>query len=67
MLVATPLLVGGAVAGGRLALGSARHVVLDEGDRLLDDQFLEQVDAVLAVCTSPHLVRPHGSRHFLAQ
>mmetsp|Transcript_7095 Transcript_7095/g.20780 ORF Transcript_7095/g.20780 Transcript_7095/m.20780 type:complete len:522 (-) Transcript_7095:3668-5233(-) len=57
VLVATPLLVGGAVAGGRLALGSARHVVLDEGDRLLDDQFLEQVDAVLAVCTSPHLVR----------
>lgn len=33
-----------------------RFLVLDEGDRLLDEQFVEQVDAVLAACTSPKLV-----------
>ena len=58
ILVATPLLAGAALVAGRLDLGAARHCVLDEGDRLLDEQFVQQVDAVLAACTSPHLVRP---------
>jgi superfamily II DNA/RNA helicase len=57
ILAGTPLLAGKLIKSARLQLGNTRFLVLDEGDRLLDDQFIEQVDAVLAACTSPHLVR----------
>lgn len=32
---------------------SVRHVVLDEADRMLDTEFLEQVQEVIAACTHP--------------
>ncbi len=32
---------------------SVNHIVLDEADRLLELGFLEQVDEILAACTSP--------------
>jgi superfamily II DNA/RNA helicase len=54
--VGTPLLAGKLIKSERLQLANARFLILDEGDRLLDDQFVEQVDAVLAACTNPHLV-----------
>lgn len=57
ILVGTPLLAGKLIKSERLHLAAARFLVLDEGDRLLDEQFVEQVDAVLAACTNPHLVR----------
>lgn len=57
LLVATPLLVSSTIGSGRLTLDHVRFLVLDEGDRLLDEQFVQQVDAVIAACTSPHLVR----------
>lgn len=57
ILVGTPLLAGKLIKSERLQLAAARFLVLDEGDRLLDEQFVEQVDAVLAACTNPHLVR----------
>jgi ATP-dependent RNA helicase DDX52/ROK1 len=34
---------------------SVRHLVLDEADRLLEEGFLEQTDAVLAACSHPEL------------
>lgn len=57
ILLGTPLLAGQQVAAKKLALDGARFLILDEGDRLLDEQFVEQVDAVLAACTAPDLVR----------
>jgi ATP-dependent RNA helicase DDX52/ROK1 len=56
ILVGTPLLAGKLIKSERLQLAAAHFLVLDEGDRLLDEQFVEQVDAVLAACTNPHLV-----------
>ena len=32
---------------------SVRHIVLDEADRMLDAEFLEQVQEVTAACTHP--------------
>lgn len=32
---------------------SVRHLVLDEADRMLDTEFLEQVQEVVAACTHP--------------
>lgn len=32
-------------------LSSVRHLVLDEADRLLDNEFLAQVQEVVAACT----------------
>jgi hypothetical protein len=52
ILVGTPLLAGKLIKSERLQLATTRFLVLDE-------QFVEQVDAVLAACTNPHLVRVH--------
>ena len=38
---------------------SVEHLVLDEGDRLLELGFLEQVDEILSACSSPNI------RHYL--
>lgn len=54
--MATPLLVSSALQSSHLSLAGVRFLVLDEGDRLLDEQFVQQVDTVIAACTSPHLV-----------
>ena len=35
--------------------GSVRHIVLDEADRLLDSEFLSQIEEILAACTHPSL------------
>lgn len=56
LVVATPLLVSSTLESSRLSLAGVRFLVLDEGDRLLDEQFVQQVDTVIAACTSPHLV-----------
>ena len=36
-----------------LILPSVRHIVLDEADRMLDTEFLDQVQEVVAACTYP--------------
>jgi superfamily II DNA/RNA helicase len=36
-------------------LGNVQHVVMDEADRLFDLGFLDQVDTIMAACTSPNL------------
>ena len=38
-------------------LHSVRHLVLDEADRLLDTEFLEQIQEINAACTHPNLQR----------
>jgi len=35
--------------------GSVRHLIFDEADRLLDSEFLEQIQEITAACTHPSL------------
>ncbi len=39
----------------RRYLGSVRHLILDEADRMLDQEFLTQVQEILAACTHERL------------
>jgi ATP-dependent RNA helicase DDX52/ROK1 len=50
VVVATPQRCAVALERKLLDLSRVKHVVLDEADRLLDDGFISQVDAVLAAC-----------------
>lgn len=34
---------------------SVRHLILDEADRMLDPEFLEQVQEVVAACSNPNV------------
>lgn len=36
---------------------SVRHLVLDEADRLLDAEFVEQVEEIVAACSHPNIQR----------
>lgn len=51
VLISTPLRLVQAIETGAVKLDGVRHVVLDEGDRLLELGLLEQLDAILAACT----------------
>ncbi|KAJ2901835.1 RNA-dependent ATPase rok1, partial [Coemansia aciculifera] len=55
ILVTTPLRLVHAIQGGEADLSRVRHLVLDEADSLMDKGFLEQVDEILAACSSPNL------------
>ncbi len=55
VLITTPLRLVHAVEKEEVDLGNVRHLVLDEADRLLEDGFLEQTDAILAACSHPEL------------
>lgn len=55
ILITTPLRLVTALQTGVIKLDLVRHLVLDEADKLLDQGFLEQVDEILASCTSPKL------------
>ncbi|GIQ88880.1 hypothetical protein KIPB_011229 [Kipferlia bialata] len=50
VLVTTPLTVANAITAGGVDLSHVVCVVLDEADRLLDDQFAQQTDVVLGGC-----------------
>ncbi len=39
----------------RRYLGSVRHLILDEADRMLDQEFIPQVQEILAACTHERL------------
>jgi ATP-dependent RNA helicase DDX52/ROK1 len=36
-------------------LGSVRHLILDEADRMLDQEFITQIQDILAACTHERL------------
>ncbi|KAJ2461163.1 RNA-dependent ATPase rok1, partial [Coemansia sp. RSA 2424] len=55
ILVTTPLRLVHAIQGNEADLSRVRHLVLDEADSLMDKGFLEQVDEILAACSSPGL------------
>ncbi|KAI0666243.1 P-loop containing nucleoside triphosphate hydrolase protein [Trametes maxima] len=53
LVISTPLRLMASLQAGHLELNNVRHIVLDEADRMLDTEFLEQVQEVIAACTRP--------------
>ena len=41
------------IQAGDLELDNVRHLILDEADRLLDKEFLDQTQEIVALCTHP--------------
>ncbi|KAJ2919228.1 hypothetical protein MD484_g1081, partial [Candolleomyces efflorescens] len=57
IIISTPLRLIAALQEGHLVLDNVRHLVLDEADRLLDAEFLEQIQEINEACTHPTLQR----------
>ncbi|KAJ2004849.1 RNA-dependent ATPase rok1 [Coemansia thaxteri] len=55
ILITTPLRLVHAIQNGEADLSRVRCLVLDEADSLMEKGFLEQVDEILAACSSPSL------------
>lgn len=55
ILITTPLRLVHAIEQEEVDLTNVRHLILDEADRLLEQGFLEQTDAILAACTHSSL------------
>lgn len=51
ILITTPLRLVHAIQQQEVDLSNVRHLILDEADRLLEQGFLEQTDAIVAACT----------------
>lgn len=51
IIISTPLRLVAAMQSGVIGLENVRHVVLDEADRMLDTEFLDQVQEVIAGCS----------------
>ncbi|KDN38322.1 putative ROK1-ATP-dependent RNA helicase [Tilletiaria anomala UBC 951] len=55
ILITTPLRLVHAIENNELDLSNVQHLVLDEADRLLEQNFLAQTDSILAACSHPKL------------
>lgn len=55
IVISTPLRLVSSTQSGHLSLHNVRHLILDEADRMLDQEFITQVQEVLAACTHEHL------------
>ncbi|KAJ2356887.1 RNA-dependent ATPase rok1 [Coemansia erecta] len=55
ILVTTPLRLVHAIQNNEADMSHVRSLVLDEADTLMEKGFLEQVDEIMAACTSPQL------------
>ncbi|KAF7986167.1 hypothetical protein HWV62_38556 [Athelia sp. TMB] len=51
IIISTPLRLVTSLQAGKLDLRNVRHLVLDEADRMLDMEFLTQVQEIVAACT----------------
>ncbi|KAN0138536.1 P-loop containing nucleoside triphosphate hydrolase protein [Lactarius tabidus] len=51
VVIGTPLRMVSSIQTGHLSLHNVRHLILDEADRMLDQEFITQVQEVLAACT----------------
>ncbi|KAL4250098.1 ATP-dependent RNA helicase ROK1 [Abortiporus biennis] len=51
IIISTPLRLVAAMQHGNVELSNVRHLVLDEADRMLDSEFIDQVQEVVAGCT----------------
>eukprot|EP00897_Mesotaenium_endlicherianum_P001348 jgi/Mesen1/1240/ME000129S00344 len=57
VLISTPLRLNHLLAQGKIDLSRVEHLVLDESDKLFELGFVEQIDAVVAACARPGVVR----------
>ena len=55
ILISTPLRLKYAIETEEIDLSNVRHLILDEGDRLLDMGFLDQVDTIISACSHPNI------------
>ncbi|KAI0271650.1 P-loop containing nucleoside triphosphate hydrolase protein [Gloeopeniophorella convolvens] len=55
IVISTPLRLVASLQSGSISLHNVRHLILDEVDRMLDQEFLSQVQEVLAACTHESL------------
>ncbi|KAM5530191.1 hypothetical protein V8D89_016143 [Ganoderma adspersum] len=55
LIISTPLRLVASLQTGNLELDNVRHLILDEADRMLDSEFMEQVQEVIAACTHPEV------------
>ncbi|KAF8559411.1 P-loop containing nucleoside triphosphate hydrolase protein [Imleria badia] len=55
IVISTPLRLVASIQEGNIDLNNVRHLVLDEADRLLDQEFLAQVQEVIGACTHPDI------------
>ncbi|KAF8641111.1 hypothetical protein AX17_000753 [Amanita inopinata Kibby_2008] len=51
IIISTPLRLVASLQAGAIQLDNVRHLILDEADRLLDSEFLPQVEEIAAACT----------------
>lgn len=51
IIIATPLRLVACLQSGNLELTNVRHLVLDEADRLLDTEFHDQLEEIIAACS----------------
>lgn len=55
IVISTPLRLVSSIQSGCLSLHNVRHLVLDEADRMLDREFITQVQEIIAACTHERL------------
>ncbi|ORY82676.1 P-loop containing nucleoside triphosphate hydrolase protein [Protomyces lactucae-debilis] len=55
ILITTPQRLVNAIKEDKIDLSKVRQLVLDEADRLFEENFVEQTDEILAACTSSKL------------
>ncbi|PPQ67415.1 hypothetical protein CVT25_005994 [Psilocybe cyanescens] len=51
VIISTPLRLVAALQEGILELNNVRHLVLDEADRILDPEFMPQIQEIVAACS----------------
>jgi len=51
VIVSTPLRLVSSFQSGYLSFDNVRHLILDEADRMLDQEFLSQVQEIITACT----------------
>ncbi|THV05389.1 P-loop containing nucleoside triphosphate hydrolase protein [Dendrothele bispora CBS 962.96] len=51
IIISTPLRLVASIQSGSLELNNVRHLILDEADRMLDSEFHDQVQEIVAACT----------------
>ncbi|KAF8973799.1 P-loop containing nucleoside triphosphate hydrolase protein [Flammula alnicola] len=55
IIISTPLRLVAALQQGNLELNNVQHLVLDEADRMLDAEFMDQIQEIVAACTHSHV------------
>ncbi|KIY45218.1 P-loop containing nucleoside triphosphate hydrolase protein [Fistulina hepatica ATCC 64428] len=55
IIISTPLRLVASLQSGDLDMKSVRHLVLDEADRMLDPEFLQQIEEIVTACTHPDI------------